>query len=155
VNTLAANVSAFLEAEGHLTRIDTPNETATAVRFRTRGLKFTVWVLANDDGYLQLSYAMSLEAGIVFDAPLLRALWNRQERIKCVKFSLEDDDKLFVCSTETFFATPDGYQATFWRSVGVIETALYEGLSDIRAKHSAQSAAQKFIAEFSHGSSQQ
>jgi hypothetical protein len=63
VNTLAANVSAFLEAEGHLTRIDTPNKTVTAVRFRTRGLNFNAWILANDEAFLQLSCAMELEAG--------------------------------------------------------------------------------------------
>lgn len=149
--TLAERISSFINAQGHLTETDASNENATAVRFRSRGLKYTAWTMRGDDTYIQLSCAMSLEPGIIFDAPLLRALWDCQEQYKCVKFALEDDSQLFVCSVEAFFAEPDGYQPTFWRAVGVIETALYAGLSEIRTKHSAKAAADKFIEELSQG----
>jgi hypothetical protein len=151
VTSLAQRVSAFINAEGHSTQIDTSNDGATAIRFRSRGLKFTAWVTRDDDAYLQLSCAMVVDDGVLYDAPLLRALWDCQERFKCVKFSLENNGQLFVCSVEAFFAGPDGYQPVFWRSIGVIETALYAGLEEIRTKHSAKVAADKFLEELSNG----
>jgi hypothetical protein len=78
-------------------------------------------------------------------------LWDCQEHFKCIKFALENDGQLFVSSVEAFLAEPDGYQLTFWRSVGVIETALNAGMSEIRTKHSAKAAADKFIEELSQG----
>jgi hypothetical protein len=152
VNTLAERVSAFINAEGHMTEIDISNENATAVRFRTRGLKFVAWTMRDDDAYLQLSCAMTIEPDVIFDAPLLRALWQCQESFKCVKFSLEHGSTLFVCSVEAFIGEPEGYQSTFWRSVGVIGSALDAGMSEIYTKHSAKAAADKFIEELTQGS---
>lgn len=151
MSTLAERVSAFINAQGHLTDIDTRNDKATAVRFRSRGLAFTAWTMNDDDSYLQLSCAMTLLPDVAFDAPLLRALWECQEHFKCVKFSLEHGDTLFVCSVEAFFDGPDGYQPTFWRSVGVIESAMNEAMTHIWTKHSAKAAADKFIEELSQG----
>ncbi len=59
-----------------------------------------------------------------------------------------------MCSVEAFFAGPDGYQPTFWRSVDVIESAVNEAMSHIWAKHSAKAAADKFIEEWSQGGAQ-
>jgi len=103
----------------------------------------------DDDTFLQLSCAMVLEP-VIFDAPLLRALWDCQNGFKSVKFSIERDSSLFVCSVEAFFAEPEGYQATFWRSISVIETALHAGLNEI-GKCSTKSAAKKFIEGLSQG----
>ena len=151
MSTLAERVSAFINAQGHLTETDTSNDNAAAVRFRSRGLAYTAWTMNDDDTYLQLSCAMTLQPDVAFDAPLLRTLWECQERFKCVKFSLEHDDMLFVCSVEAFFAGPDGYQPTFWRSVSVIESAINEAMRNIWAKQSVKAAADKFIEELSQG----
>jgi hypothetical protein len=154
VSTLAERVSAFINAQGHLTQVNTSNDKATAVRFRSRGLAYTVWTMNDDNAYLQLSCAITLQPGVTFDIPLLRALCECQEHFKCVKFSLEHDDTLFVCSVEAFFAEPDGYQPTFWRSVAVIESAVNKAMTHIWAKHSVKAAADKFIEELSQGSAQ-
>ena len=154
MSTLPERVSAFINAQGHVTAIDIRNDKATAVRYRSRGLAFTAWTMNDDDTYLQLSCAMTLLPDVAFDAPLLRTLWECQEHFKCVKFSLEHEDALFVCSVESFFVDPDGYQPTFWRSVGAIESAVKEAMTHIWAKHSAKAAADKFIEEFSQGNSQ-
>jgi hypothetical protein len=143
VSTLAERVSAFINAQGHLTETNTSNAKATAVRFRSRGLAYTAWTMNDDDAYLQLSCAMTLQPGVTFDVPLLRTLWECQEHFKCAKFSLEHEDTLFVCSVELFFAGPDGYQPTFWRSVGVIESAVKEPMTKIWAKHLPKPPAQK------------
>jgi hypothetical protein len=150
VKTLADRVSAFINAEGHLTQTDTSNKNATGIGFSSRGLKYTAWSMHDDDTFLQLSCAMGLEA-VVFDAPLLRALWDCQAGFKSVKFSLERDSTLFICSVEAFFAGPEGYQPTFWRSVSVIETALHAGLNEIGKYSSTKSAAEKFMEELSQG----
>jgi hypothetical protein len=149
VKTLADRVSAFINAEGHLTQTDTSNEHVTGIGFSSRGLKYTAWCMHNDDAFLQLSCAMRLEP-VVFDAPLLRALWDCQAGLKSVKFSFERDSTLFVCSVEAFFAEPEGYQSTFWRSISVIEAALHAGLNEI-GKYSTKSAAEKFMEELSQG----
>lgn len=150
MNTLAERLSAFISAEGHATEVDT-NDDGTAVRFRSRGLKYMAWTMSGDDAYLQLSCAMTLEPGVMLDAPLLQALFECQDRFKCVKFSFHRERTLFVCAVETFFTGPDGFQPTFWRSIGVIETALDAGMSEIQ-KHSTKLAADKFIEELSQGS---
>lgn len=149
MKTLADRVSAFINAEGHLTQTDTSNEHVTGIGFNSRGLKYTAWCMHDDDTFLQLSCAMGLEP-VVFDAPLLRALWDCQAGFKSVKFSLEHDSTLFVCSVEAFFAGPEGYQPTFWRSISVIDTALRAGLNEI-GKYSTKSAAEKFMQELSQG----
>ena len=150
MNTLAGRLSAFINAEGHVTELDINDNGTTAVRFRSRGLKYRAWTISGDDAYLQLACAMTLEPGVIFDASLLRALLECQDRFKCVKFSLEREDTLLICAVELFFVEPDGYQSTFWRSIGVIETAAYAGLDVIR-NHSTKLAADKFIEELSQG----
>jgi hypothetical protein len=149
VNTLAERLSAFVSAEGHMTEVDT-NDNGTAVRFRSRGLKYVAWTISGDDGYLQLSCAMTLEPGIIFDAPLLRALLECQDSFKCIKLSIQREGTLLVSAVESFFIEPDGYESAFWRSIGVIESAAYAGLDVIRNR-STKLAADKFIDELSQG----
>ena len=149
MKTLADRVSGFINAEGHLTQTDTSNENVTGIRFSSCGLQYTAWSMHDDDTFLQLSCAMVLER-VIFDAPLLRALWDCQAAFKCVKVSLERDSTLFVCSVEAFFAEPVGYQPTFWRSISVIEAALRAGLDEI-GKFSTKSVADKFIEGLSQG----
>ena len=93
---------------------------------------------------------MTLEPGIIFDAPLLRALFECQDSFKCVKLSIQREETLLVSAVESFFAEPDGYESTFWRSIGVIEAAAYAGLDVIR-NHGTKLAADKFIEELSQG----
>ena len=150
MNTLAERLSAFVSTEGHMTEIDT-NDNGTAVRFRSRGLKYVAWTISRDDGYLQLSCAMTLESDIIFDAPLLRALFECQDSFKCVKLSIQREGTLLVSAVESFFTEPDGYESTFWRSIGVIESAAYAGLDVIR-NQSTKLAANKFIDELCQGS---
>src|SRR5450755_190859 len=150
VNTLGGRLSAFISAEGHIAEVDT-SDNGTAVRFRSRGLKYVAWTMGGDDAYLQLSCAMTLEPGIIFDAPLLRALLECQDGFKCVKLSIQREGTLLVSAVESFFTEPDGYESTFWRSIGVIESAAYAGLSEIR-NQSTKLAANKFIDELCQGS---
>ena len=149
MNTLAGRLSAFISAEGHITEVDT-SDNGTTVRFRSRGLKYAAWTMSGDDTYLQLSCAMTLEPGIIFDAPLLRALFECQDSFKCVKLSIQREGTLLVSAVEFFFTEPDGYQSTFWRSIGVIESAAYAGLNEIR-NQSTRLAADKFIEDLSQG----
>jgi hypothetical protein len=149
VNTLAGRLSAFISAEGHIAEVDT-SDNGTAVRFRSRGLRYVAWTMGGDDAYLQLSCAMTLEPGIIFDAPLLSALLECQHSFKCVKLSVQREGTLLVSAVESFFTEPDGYQSTFWRSIGVIESAAYAALDVIRNR-STKLAADKFIEELSQG----
>jgi hypothetical protein len=108
VNTLAERRSAFISAEGHVTELDTNDNGTTAVRFRSRGLKYMASTISADDAYLQLSCAMTLEPDIIFDAPLLRALLECQDGFKCAKLSIQREGTLLVSAVELFFADPDG-----------------------------------------------
>jgi hypothetical protein len=150
VNTLAGRLSAFISAEGHIAELDTNDDGTAAVRFRSHGLKYRALTMSGDDAYLQLACAMTLEPDVIFDASLLRALFQCQDHFKCAKFSVEREDTLLICAVELFFSEPDGYQSTFWRSIGVIESALYAGLDVVR-NHSTKLAADKFIEELSQG----
>ncbi len=86
--------SAFINAQGRRTETNTSNDT------HRRSLPLTrprvAWTMKDDDACLQLSCAMTLQSDVAFDAPLLRALWECQERFKCVKFSLEHQDTLCI-----------------------------------------------------------
>lgn len=148
--TLAERVIAFINSEGHLTE-SVSSDNSTNVRFRSRGLNFTATTLYGDEGYLQLSCGMTLAPDVNFTAGLLRALWDCQERFKCVKFSLTADETVFVCSLESYFPELDGFQPTFWRAVSTIDSALNAGLNEIRTNNSVKAAADKFIEEFSQG----
>ena len=150
VIALSERVSAFIKSEGHVTE-DTILDDSTITGFRSRGLNFSARTLANDDGFLELSCTMSLESRIEFTAGLLRALWDCQGRFKCVKFGIDEDATAFTCAIESYFAEPDGYQPTFWRSISTIEAALHAGLREIRTRPTAKAAAQKFIEEFTRG----
>lgn len=52
---------------------------------------------------------------------------------------------------ETFFAKPDGYRPVFWRSIGMIETAVFAGLEEIRTTHSVKAAADTFSQGLTNG----
>lgn len=126
MKTLAERVNAFINAEGHVTKTDTLHEIPTGINRSSRGPKYTTWSMHDDDTFLQLSCAMALEP-VIFNAPLLRALWNCQAVFKASNSPSNTAARFSFVRLRPSLRSLKDTSPVFWRSISIhakmLETA--------------------------------
>lgn len=154
VKTFAQHVSDYIEGQGHKTDI-TPSEDGivTAIGFRTRGIWMTAVASENDRGYLQISCTFPIPEYVEIDRSALEILLATQDRVKAIKFSAIDEDRLLVGNIELLFAGDSGFEPVFWQSVGIIESTMRETTVALEENCVAKTAADRFIKTLSLGGS--
>lgn len=152
MSTYAQRVSAFIEGQGHATTLESPDDgNVTYIRFRTRGRGFTAVTNEADTGFILITTAERFPAPLEADAATYAILLAIQDRLKCVKLAFSEDRRSVIVNVELFFDGEDGYQPTFWRSVSVLETAVYDAARDVQKNAEVKLAADRFVDDVLRG----